>query len=68
LLQRQYLPLAGLELVEHRVFPPRGFQLTRPGYAGVFRALVPWLRGDSLLGDNHVLVLKKCPERGRESP
>jgi SAM-dependent methyltransferase len=59
LLYRQYLPLAGLELVEHRVFPPRGFQLTRPLYARVFRAAAHLFRGDSLMGDNHVLVLRK---------
>lgn len=59
LLSRQYLPLAGLELVEHCVFPPWGFQLTRPRYAGVFRAAARLFRGDSLMGDNHVLVLRK---------
>ncbi len=59
LLSRQYLPLAGLELVEHCVFPPRGFQLTRRAYAGVFRAAARLFRGDSLVGDNHVLVLRK---------
>lgn len=66
LLRRQYLPLAGLELVEHRVFPPRGFQLTRAGYARVFRALTVLFRGDSLVGDNHVLVLRKRSEEARK--
>jgi SAM-dependent methyltransferase len=63
LLRRQYLPLAGLELVEHRVFPPRGFQLTRPGYAGIFHALAPFFPGNSLWGDNHVFVLRRRPEK-----
>ena len=66
LLWRQYLPLAGLKLVEHRVFPPRGFQLTRQFYARVFRAMAPLFRGDSLVGDNHVLVLRKRSEEARE--
>ena len=59
LLCRQFLPVAGLELVEHRAFPPHGFQLTRPGYARVFRAAAHLFRGNSLAGDNHVLVLRK---------
>lgn len=59
LLCRQYLPLAELELVEHRVFPPRGFQLTRQAYARAFRTAALFFRGDSLLGDNHVFVLRK---------
>lgn len=59
LFRRQYLPLAGLVLVQHRVFPPRGFQLTRPAFAVFFRALTPFFRGDSMNGDNHVLVLRR---------
>ena len=58
LLQRQHLPLAGLRMADHYVFPPRGFNLTRPAYAAAMRLLSPLLGGDCLLGDNHVIVLE----------
>ncbi len=58
LFVRQYLPRVGLRLLEHHVFPSRSYNLTRPQYAWVFRALSWFLPGDSLQGDNHVLVLQ----------
>ena len=58
LLQRQYLPRAGLLLVEHRVYPPNGYKVTRRRYAWGFRLLRRLLAGDCLQGDNHVLVLQ----------
>lgn len=58
LLMRQLLPRAGLRLVEHQLYPPRGFKVTRARYAWAFRILASLLPGDSLLGDNRILVLK----------
>jgi SAM-dependent methyltransferase len=58
LLQRQYLPRAGLTLVEHRVYPLNGYKVTRPQFAWVARALGWFLAGECLEGDNHVLVLQ----------
>jgi SAM-dependent methyltransferase len=61
LLQRQFLPLAGVRLREHFVFPPRGYQLTRRPAAWLFSAVSIALQGESLLGDNHVLVIEALP-------
>jgi len=61
LLRRQYLPLAGLQLREHFVFPPHGFQLTRQPLAWLLRVAAAPFPGDCLLGDNHVLVLGRLP-------
>jgi len=58
MLTRQYLPRAGLNLVEHHPYPPRGYKATRRHYAWVFSILAGLLPGDTLLGDNHVLVLR----------
>ena len=57
LLQRQYLPRARVRLVEHHLFPARGFQLTRARYTWAMRGLSIFLGGECLTGDNHVLVL-----------
>ncbi len=58
LLQRQFLPRAGLRLKEHLFFPPDGFQLSRRPLALLFRAVATVLPGYALLGDNHVFVLE----------
>ncbi len=58
LFARQYLPRAGLEVIEHQLYPPGGYKLTRPRFAWAFRALARVLPGDGLLGDNHVLLLR----------
>jgi 2-polyprenyl-3-methyl-5-hydroxy-6-metoxy-1,4-benzoquinol methylase len=55
---RQFVPLAGIRLREHLVFPPDGYQLTRKPLAWIFRVASMALSGESLLGDNHVLVLE----------
>lgn len=60
LLVRHYLPRAGLRLVAHYVYPPDGYRLTRDRYAWAFRILARILPGDALLGDCHVLVLKRA--------
>jgi 2-polyprenyl-3-methyl-5-hydroxy-6-metoxy-1,4-benzoquinol methylase len=59
LFRRQYLPLAGLRLREHLLFPRNGFQLTRKPLALLMRAAAPFFPGDALLGDNHIFVLDK---------
>jgi 2-polyprenyl-3-methyl-5-hydroxy-6-metoxy-1,4-benzoquinol methylase len=61
LLQRQFLPLSGLLLREHFVFPPDGYQLTRKPLALALRLASVFFHGDSLLGDNHVFVLEAAP-------
>lgn len=58
LLQRQYLPRAGLVLVEGGTYPPGGFRAGRRLYRLLTLPLLPMLRG-SLVGDNHVLVLRR---------
>ncbi len=58
LLQRQYLPLAGVKLREHLVFPPNGFQLTRKPLAWGLRIAALAFSDQSIVGDNHVLVLE----------
>jgi SAM-dependent methyltransferase len=57
LFTRQYLPRAGLQLLEHHLYPARGYQMTRPGLAGVMRLVSLCLGGACLHGDNHVMVL-----------
>lgn len=57
LLSRQYLGLAGLRLLSHRVFPPAGYLVTRPRYAWAFRLLATCLGGPALQGDIHVLTV-----------
>lgn len=58
LFKRQFLSRAGVELVDHRVFPPRSYLCTRPQFTWAFRLLAAVLPGESLLGDNHILVLQ----------
>jgi hypothetical protein len=57
LFSRQYLPRAELQLLEHFLYPARGYQMTRPGLSASMRLLSSCLAGDCLYGDNHVLVL-----------
>ena len=58
LLQRQYLPRAGVKLREHLVFPPNGFQLTRKPLAWGLRLASLAFSGRSIVGDNHILVIE----------
>jgi hypothetical protein len=62
LLMRQYLPRAGLELVEHLLYPSNGFRASRPQYAVLFRFLGRLLPGRGLVGDNHVFVFRPSRE------
>jgi len=58
LFKRQFLSRAGVELAEHRVFPPRSYLCTRPRFTWAFRILAAVLPGESQLGDNHIFVLQ----------
>lgn len=58
LLRRQFLSRAGVRLREHLLFPPNGYQLSRKPIAWTFRIIGAAFSGDSVLGDNHVLVLE----------
>lgn len=61
LLERQFLPRAGLRLREHLVFPPNGYQLTRKPIAWTLRIASLVTSGKALLGDNHIFVLEAAP-------
>jgi 2-polyprenyl-3-methyl-5-hydroxy-6-metoxy-1,4-benzoquinol methylase len=58
LLRRQFLPQAGLRMAEHKLFPPKGYQLTRKPFAVPLALIAPVFPGDSVLGDNHIFVLE----------
>ena len=58
LLVRQHLPRAGLQVSEHLLYPRRGYKNTRKPYGWALRPMAWFLRGESLQGDNHVLVLQ----------
>ena len=58
LLRRQLLPRARLNVREHLVFPPRGYQLSRKSIAWTFRIAGTFLADECAFGDNHVLVLE----------
>ena len=58
LLQRQFLPLAGLRLRQHLVFPARGYQLSRRTVAWTMGLLGSAFSGESIFGDNHIFVLE----------
>jgi 2-polyprenyl-3-methyl-5-hydroxy-6-metoxy-1,4-benzoquinol methylase len=55
---RQMLTRAGVRLREHFLFPPGGYQLSRKPIAWTFRMVAAAFSGDSILGDNHILVLE----------
>ena len=61
LFQRQFLPLVGLRLRQHLVFPRRGYQLSRKSVAWTMRLLSGAFPGESIFGDNHVFVLEAAP-------
>ncbi|MFY9530076.1 MAG: class I SAM-dependent methyltransferase [Candidatus Acidiferrales bacterium] len=63
LLVRQLLPRSGLELVQHRLFPERGFQLTRRRFSVPVRMLAGFFGGECVHGDNHVIVVRPRCDR-----
>jgi 2-polyprenyl-3-methyl-5-hydroxy-6-metoxy-1,4-benzoquinol methylase len=58
LLRRQFLTRAGVRLHEHFLFPPNGYQLSRKPVAWTLRIAAAAFSGESILGDNHILVLE----------
>ncbi len=58
LLCRQFLPQAGLQLADHKVFPPNGYQLMRKPLAFPLALLASAFPGESVIGDNHIFVLE----------
>jgi len=62
LLRRQFLPRAGLQLREHLVFPPNGYQLTRRPIAWAMRFASVAFSGEALLGDNHIFVVEAASD------
>jgi 2-polyprenyl-3-methyl-5-hydroxy-6-metoxy-1,4-benzoquinol methylase len=59
LLVRQWLPRAGLQLVQHHVFPEGDFPLTsRRYFIPLLRFGAAFLRGPSRTGDTHILILR----------
>jgi 2-polyprenyl-3-methyl-5-hydroxy-6-metoxy-1,4-benzoquinol methylase len=58
LLQRQFLPIAGLQLRQHLLFPPDRFQLSRKSVAWCMRLVATVFSGESTIGDNHIFVLE----------
>lgn len=57
LLNRQYLPRAGLILADHRTLPPTGYVSGRPSYRALLNGASRLLGGRMKSGDNLVLVL-----------
>ena len=61
LLLERLLPRSGLRIVARYPFPPRGFKASRRAVALMSGGLAAMLPDRRLLGDNHVLVLSRCP-------
>lgn len=60
LFARQTVPNAGLQIVEHFVYPKGGFPLTaRRAFILLFRFASLLMRGPAVTGDTHVFVLRK---------
>lgn len=63
LLNRQVLPLAGLRMQEHYLYPANGYLATRPRYSWIMRGLSGFLGGECKFGDAHVMVLQRKDEQ-----
>lgn len=59
LLEKQYLPRAGLRIVEWTTFPRAGFVAGRRLYSQRLRPLARWLNQRRLAGDSLVVVLQR---------
>jgi hypothetical protein len=51
LLRRQFLPQARRRIAAQKVFPPKGYQLTRKPFVLPLALLASALPGDSVLGE-----------------
>jgi len=60
---RQYLPRAGLKLVEHHFFPKNGYKVSRKSYSWLLRFLARLLPGNTLFGDVHISLLKPIDDK-----
>jgi SAM-dependent methyltransferase len=61
LFVRKIVPVSGLVLAEHFVYPENQFPLTaRSWMTPIFRLLMPLMNGPALSGDCHFFVLKKA--------
>jgi len=58
LLQQKFLPLAGLSLREHLVFPPNGFHASRKPVAWLMRLGARAFAAKSIVGDHNVFLLE----------
>ena len=63
LFNRQYLKLAGVELIDHHNYPKRGYQMTRAGLSQAIQVLGWFLPGPCAYGDNHVFILGPPPAK-----
>jgi 2-polyprenyl-3-methyl-5-hydroxy-6-metoxy-1,4-benzoquinol methylase len=62
LFERQFLPRAGLALVEHHLYPHHGYNMSRARYSWVLGSIAKVLPGKCQYGDNHVFVLRRRTE------
>jgi SAM-dependent methyltransferase len=58
LFRRQYLPLSGLRVSQHLVYPPNGFQSSRQSVRKLMNVAARCFSGESIRGDHHVLLLQ----------
>jgi SAM-dependent methyltransferase len=56
---RQYVPRAGLRLVDHDVYPRNGYRATRVSVAWICRGLAGFFSGQTR-GDVHIFVLQRA--------
>jgi SAM-dependent methyltransferase len=59
LFRRQFLPLSGLTLLEHHLYPPNGFHATRGWISWLLRQGCRISSEPSIVGDHHVFVLQR---------
>jgi SAM-dependent methyltransferase len=60
IFRRKFLPICGLRIRVHLLFPPNGFHASRRSIAWVMRQMCRFLPAPAL-GDHHVFVLEKDP-------
>ncbi|MFC1851298.1 class I SAM-dependent methyltransferase [candidate division CSSED10-310 bacterium] len=58
LFTREYLPRAGFILIEHQLYPRKGFKVSRASYVWMFHLLAHLLPGHSLRGDINIFILQ----------
>jgi 2-polyprenyl-3-methyl-5-hydroxy-6-metoxy-1,4-benzoquinol methylase len=58
LFKRQFLPASKLQLHQHLLFPPDGFQNCRKSVSLLMGVAARVFPGESVIGDHHVFILK----------